>query len=147
MANNNAGFRISQRGRPTLGVANLLFGIIFAENCMRLKILNREGARVHRHFQICHWICQCYQCCQFKKTSNVSGQVVSVSKGCTPRLTLGTRPSCSRFVSPSSKTVKRLHRKSHHAPRRWEQVTTRLIKTYRIAFRVFPTLYQIHLIR
>ena len=46
MANNNGGSRISQRGRPTLGVDNLLFGIIFAENCVRLKKIEpRRGAR------------------------------------------------------------------------------------------------------
>ena len=76
---------------------------------------------------------KCYQCCQVTKISNVSGQVVSVSRGCALRLMLGTRLSCSQSVSSSSKTIKRLHRKSHHAPRRSEQVTTRLTKTYKMA--------------
>ena len=34
------------------GLANLLFGIIFAENCMKIKKLDSVGARVRRA-----WIC------------------------------------------------------------------------------------------
>ena len=39
----NSGSRISQRGAPTLGSVNLLFGIIFGENCMQMKKIGLRG--------------------------------------------------------------------------------------------------------
>ena len=39
----SGGSRISQRGAPTPEGTNVLFGIIFAENCMKMKIFGRRG--------------------------------------------------------------------------------------------------------
>ena len=46
----SGGSRISQmEGRqPKRGDANLLFGIIFAENCLKIKTFGQKGGRLSR---------------------------------------------------------------------------------------------------